>query len=196
MKRLLALLVLLSPHAALAQGLELELRGGYTTPGGITAGAAGIEDLEIAGGFTWGASATYFLSPRYGIEASWTRQEGGLDIATGDGSAELFDTQVDHLQGALVVQLGSAEARVRPFLTAGLGATFFAADGLDSETKLSLGLGGGARWAFAKKWAARLTARYLPTHLDDADSEFCDPFGFCQGWLHQLEASGGIVVRF
>jgi opacity protein-like surface antigen len=195
-KRLLALLVVLGAHPAFAQGFEAELRGGYTTPGGITAAALGIEDLEIGGGFTWGASATYLLSPRYGIEASWTRQGGGLEIETRDGSAELFDTQVDQLQGAFVFQLGSDGARVRPFLTAGAGAAFFAADGLDSETKLSFGFGGGVKWAPAKRWGVRLQARYLPTHLDDTDSEFCDPFGFCQGWLHQFEMSGGIVVRF
>ena len=152
MRRLLALVVLLSPPAAFAQGLELELRGGYTTPGGLTAGALGVEDLEIAGGFTWGASATYFLSPRYGIEGSWTRQGGGLEIATGDGSAEMFETQVDQLQAAFVYQFGSAEARVRPFLSAGAGAAFYAADGLDSETKLSLALGGGVKWRPAKRW--------------------------------------------
>ena len=30
----------------------------------------------------------------------------------------------------------------------------------------------------------------------DGGSDFCDPFGFCQSWLHQLELSGGVVVRF
>jgi opacity protein-like surface antigen len=196
MRRLLTLLVVLGAHPAFSQGLELELRGGYTTPGGIAPGALTVEDLEIGGGLTWGASATYFLSPRFGIEASWTRQDGGLDIETPAGSAELFDTQLDQLQGALVLQLGSAGARFRPFLAAGAGAAFFAADGLDSETKLSLALGGGVKWALSKRWGARLSARYVPTFLDDADSEFCDPFGFCQGWLHQFEVSGGVVVRF
>jgi opacity protein-like surface antigen len=195
-KRLLTLCLALAAGPAFSQGFELELRGGYTTPGGIAPGALTVEDLELAGGLTWGASATYSLSPRYGIEASWTRQGGGLEIETNDGSAELFDTQVDQLQGAFVFQLGSDGARVRPFLTAGAGAAFFAADDLDSETKLSFGFGGGVKWAFAKKWGARLQARYLPTHLDDADSEFCDPFGFCQGWLHQFEVSGGLGIRF
>ena len=196
MKRLLALLVLFSPHAAFAQGLELELRGGYTTPGGITAGAAGIEDLEIGGGFTWGGSASYFFSPRYGVEASWIRQGGGVDIETRDGSAELFDADVDHLLGSFVLQLGRHDARLRPFVTAGVGAAFFGADDLEGETKLSFGLGAGVRWQPAGRFGARVQARYLPTHLADTESDFCDPFGFCQGWLHQFEASGGVVIRF
>lgn len=196
MKRLLALLVALSAPPVFGQGFEAELRAGYTTPGGITAGAAGIEDLEIGGGFTWGASASYFFTPRYGVEVSWARQGDGVTVATDAGSAELFDARIDQLQGSFVLQLGSDETPLRPFFTAGLGAAFFSADGLESETKLSLGLGAGVKWLPASRLGARLQARYLPTHLNDTESDFCDPFGFCQGWLHQLEVSGGLVVQF
>ena len=194
--RLLALIAVLGASPAFSQGFEAELRGGYTTPGGITATALGIEDLEIGGGFTWGASATWFFTPRYGIEASWTRQGDGVNIATDSGSAQLFDARIDQLQGSFVLQLGSGEARLRPFVAAGLGAAFFSADGLDGETKLSLGLGAGLKWQPAGRFGARVQARYLPTHLADAESEFCDPFGFCEGWLHQFEMSGGVVIRF
>ena len=30
----------------------------------------------------------------------------------------------------------------------------------------------------------------------DADASFCDPFGFCQDWLHQFELTGGFLLRF
>jgi hypothetical protein len=42
----------------------------------------------------------------------------------------------------------------------------------------------------------RLSARYTPTYLHDASSDFCDPFGFCQDWLHQFELTAAVVVRF
>jgi hypothetical protein len=29
-----------------------------------------------------------------------------------------------------------------------------------------------------------------------SSSDFCDPFGFCQDWLHQLELTAGVLVRF
>jgi hypothetical protein len=33
--------------------------------------------------------------------------------------------------------------------------------------------------------------------LNDEDAgRFCDPFGFCQGVLQQIELGGGVVVRF
>jgi hypothetical protein len=33
--------------------------------------------------------------------------------------------------------------------------------------------------------------------LNDEDAgEFCDPFGFCQGTLLQIEFGGGVLLRF
>jgi len=36
----------------------------------------------------------------------------------------------------------------------------------------------------------------VPTMLNDESSDFCDPFGFCQGSLNQFEMTGGLVLRF
>jgi opacity protein-like surface antigen len=195
-KWLLACLIVLSAAPAYSQGFEAAVVGGYTTPGGIDHSALGITDLKLRGSFTWGASASYFFSPRLGVEASWARQESALRIGTAAGSADMFDVNVDQLHGSLVFQMGCPEARVRPFLTAGLGAAFFSAPDLEGETKLSLGLGAGVRWLPTSRLGARLQARYTPTHLNDASSDFCDPFGFCQGWLQQFEMTGGLVLRF
>jgi hypothetical protein len=44
---------------------------------------------------------------------------------------------------------------------------------------------------------ARVHVRYKPSFLDDSSSgDFCDPFGFCQGYLQQIEFAGAVVVRF
>jgi opacity protein-like surface antigen len=197
MKRLLAVAVLVagaSPCAA--EDLELALSAGYTTPGGITAGAAGVQDLQLAGSFTFGASAAWPLSARHAVEVSWARQQSALEIATDAGSAEMFDVHVDQLQGAFVFRFGDAEAALRPFLSAGAGAALFSAPTLDTEAKLSFALGGGLQWRASGRVGVRAQARYTPTYLNDTSSDFCDPFGFCQGWLHQFEMTGGLVVRF
>ena len=199
MKRLLAFLIVLaaSPASpAFSQGLEIALVGGYTTPGGIEQKAVGIQDLELAGSFTWGASAAYFFSPRFGVEASWARQGSELQIGTAADSVELFDVDIDQVQGSFVYQLGGTESRLRPFFSAGVGATFFSATDLDGETKLSFGAGAGLKWLPTSRFGARVQARYRPTYLDDSSSDFCDPFGFCQSWLHQFELTGGVVFRF
>lgn len=196
MKRLLTLLVLLVAPPAFSQGFEAALVGGYTTAGGIQQKAVGIEELELEGSFTWGASLAYFFSPRLGVEASWSRQDSALTLATADGSAELFDVDLSQLQGSVVFRFGGEASHIRPFVTAGLGAASFDAPQLEGETKLCFGLGAGLRWLPTARFGLRLQARYTPTHLNDSGSNFCDPFGFCQDWLHQGEFTGGLVVRF
>ena len=196
MTRLITLLVVLAARPALSQGFEAELRGGYTTAGGLTAGALGIDGPAALGRLHLGGQRRLFLLPplrRRGLLGPPGQRPRGRNAA---GSAELFDVRVDQLQGSFAFQLGDEGSRVRPFLTAGAGAAFFSAPDLESETKLSLGLGAGLKWLPASRVGARLQARYTPTYLDDTSSEFCDPFGFCQGWLHQFELSGGVVIRF
>lgn len=197
MRRLLASLMLLGAAApAFSQGLEVTALAGYTAPGGLQHESRTVEDLKLAGGFTWGATATWFFSPRLGIEASWARVGSGVELSTAQATQELFEVTIDQLQGSVVYQLGGSESRLRPFVTAGAGAALFSATDIDSEAKLSFNLGAGVRWLPSRRFGARLQAKYTPTYLKDAGSDFCDPFGFCQGWLHQFEITGGVSVRF
>jgi opacity protein-like surface antigen len=196
MKRLWAVLAFVSAAPAFPQGFEVTARAGYTTPGGLEHDTRVLEDLKLSGSFTWGASLGYFFSPRLGVEASWARVGSGVELSTAEASQEMFDVTIDQLQGSLVYQFGGEESRVRPFLTAGAGAAIFSSPDLDSETKLSFGFGAGLKWLPSKRLGARLLARYTPTYLKDGGSDLCDPFGFCQDWLHQFELTAGVVVRF
>lgn len=196
MRRALAAALLLLAAPAFAQDNEVALVLGYTTSGDIDRKAAGIDDLEIAGSFTWGLAATHFFSRRLGAEVSWTRQDSALVLATADGSADLFDVDVSVLHANVVYRFGSEDARILPFAVAGLGATFLGAPDLDGETKFSWAVGGGARWLASERMGLRAQARYVHTHLSDSSSDFCDPFGFCQGSLGQFELLGGLVFRF
>jgi opacity protein-like surface antigen len=196
MRPLLTPVLLLLAGLAPAQENEVGIVAGYTTAGNIDRKAAGIQDLEIAGSFTWGLTATHFFSRHLGAEISWTRQDGALVLATADGSADLFDVDMSLLHGSVVYRFGAEDARLEPYVLAGLGATFLSAPDLEGETKLSWGVGAGARWWLAERMGARVQARYVPTRLNDSSSDFCDPFGFCQGTLHQFELLGGVVFRF
>jgi opacity protein-like surface antigen len=196
MKRLAALLCLLLPAPAFAQRNEIALLGGYTTAGNIDMKAVGIQALEVKGSFTWGVEAGHFLSDHIGLEASWSQQQSALRIGTAGGSADLFDMKLRLLQGSFVYRFGGTDAPLRPFVLAGLGATFLSATDLESETKLSWAAGAGLAWFPSRRLGARLQARYAPTVLGDSSSDVCDPFGFCQGTLHQFELMGGLVFRF
>ena len=196
MRRLLAVAFVLLAAPAWAQRTEFTLQAGYTTPGNIEQKTLSIQELEIKGGFAWGFAATHFFSPRLGAELSWVQQETGVSLSTSSGSATLFDMKLAQLHGGLVYQFGSEEARLKPFVSVGLGASFLSARDMDGETKLSIGLGAGLRWLPRKSIGARFQARYNPTYLNDSSSDYCDPFGFCQSWLHQFELTGGVVLRF
>jgi len=195
MKRLLTCLAILSAAPAFSQGFEVTALAGYTTPGGLQHDTRTVEDLKLAGGFTWGASLGWFFSPRLGVEASWARVGSGVELSTAEASQRLFDATIDQLQAGLVYQFGGAASHFRPFLTAGAGASVFSSTDIVTETKLSFGLGAGLKWLPSKRFGARLQARYTPTYLHDKGSDLCDPFGFCQDWLSQFELSGGVVLR-
>jgi hypothetical protein len=196
MKRALTFLALLAASPAFSQGVELSALAGYTTAGGLEHDSRTVEDLKLAGSSTWGASVGFFFSPRFGVEASWARVGSGVELSAGGATQEMFDVTIDQLQGSFVYQLGGAESRWRPFISAGAGAAIFSSTDIEGETKLAFNAGAGLKWLPSRRFGARIQARYTPTRLDDASSELCDPFGFCQDWLHQLELTGGVVFRF
>jgi opacity protein-like surface antigen len=192
----LTVLAVLAASPAFAQRTEVALLGGYTTAGDIDQKAVGIETLEVGGSFTWGLVAGRFFSDRWGAELSFSRQGSDLVIGTRAGSAELFDMTLGLLHASAVYQFGSTDSSLQPFVLAGLGATFLSAEDLDGETKFAWTVGAGVKWFPSKRVGGRVQARYVPTLLNDSSSSVCDPFGFCQGTLHQFELVGGVAVRF
>jgi opacity protein-like surface antigen len=169
----------------------------FTPSAALDRQAPELSELDIRGGFTWGVQGARLLTPHWGAEVLWTQQSSALQIGTEAGSADLFTMTIRQLHGNVVRNFGAADARLRPFVFAGLGATFFSADDLESETKFSFGLGGGIKYFPWKAIGVRGHFRYKPTTLNDEDAaDFCDPFGFCQGSLQQIEFAGGAVIRF
>jgi outer membrane protein W len=198
MTRLVVIALLFSRTPAAAQTFEITpfLLGGYATSGSIDRKADGVQDLEVSGGYTWGAEGAYFVSPRLGFELMWTRQSTNVMMTTSTGSARLFDMKLDQFLGNVVYHFGSASATIRPFAFSGVGASRLSAQDVDTETKLAWTLGGGIKWFPKPAVGARAHVRYKPTRLNESSSSVCDPFGFCQGALQQFEFAGGLVLRF
>jgi hypothetical protein len=157
-----------------------------------------VDDLRVGGGVTWSFQAARFFTPNLGAELSWTDQpSSAYEVEVGGVSAELFSMSIGHLHGDVVYQFGAAAARLRPFVFGGLGASFFRARDIPMETKLSAGVGGGAKWSPWPNVGLRAQLRYRPIWTSGEDEGlFCDPFGFCQSTLRQVEFSGGVSFRF
>lgn len=186
-----------SSAPAQAQSWEVSGLAAFTPSAGLDNQAPELSELNIAGGFTWGIQGARLFGPRWGAELLWTQQASALRLETDDGSADLFTMTIAHLHGEVVYHLGVADAKLRPFVFGGLGATFFRADDLESDTKFSFGLGAGVKYFRWETIGIRAHFRYKPTIMNDEDAgRFCDPFGFCQGTLSQVEFAGGAIVRF
>ena len=196
MKGLLPLAFLVVATPVWAQHLEVTPLASYTTPAAIDRTAAGVEELTMDRGFTWGGQATYFFSTHVGLEALWMHQSTALSMSTTSGIGEVFSMETNQIHGNVVYQFRNDEATFRPFVFGGIGATIFSAPDLEREAKASWTVGGGLKWFLQQHVGLKAQARYNPTELSDSSSSICGPFGFCQGALKHLELAGGAIFRF
>jgi outer membrane protein W len=202
MTRLAALVgvfgLLFACDRAQAQSWEASAFAGYTPAADIDRRATDLSQLDVRGSFSWGIQGSRMLTTHWGAEALWTQQKSALEGGTtSSGAFDFFTMTVRQLQGNVLYQFGAGRARVRPFVFGGLGATFFSADDLQSETRLSIDYGGGLNYFAWRDIGVRAHVRFKPTFLDDKSAgDYCDPFGFCQSWLSQVEFAVGAVIRF
>ena len=123
----LALMVVAITHVpAVAQSYEMSGLVAFTPSVGLDRQAPELTDLNIRGGFTWGVQGARFFTPQWGAEVVWTQQASALEVATPAGAADLYSVTLAQLQANVVYQFGDENARLRPFVFGGAGATFFA----------------------------------------------------------------------
>ncbi len=173
--RWLALLLVAAP--ASAQQFEAAGLFGYTTAGSLEPVASELEGYEIGGGFTWQAQFDYFFTPHLGVGASWVQREGDLTLSASSGTGELFEIDVRQLLGSVVYQWGTEDAKIRPFVLGGLGATFFEADDIPSETKLALAVGAGAKLFFIAGSGSSSRRSSIPRSSATSRPIFATPSG-------------------
>ena len=188
-------LLLASPAGA--QSWDASVFVGYTPSGMITRRAPEFTQLDIRGATTWGVEGSRALTPHWAADVVWTQQKTALEAATSNASPfDLFAMTVRQLHGNVVYRL-SPVGRAQPFFFGGIGASFFSAADLQSETKLSFDWGAGLDYSVWRQFGVRGQFRVKPTYMHDtAAGDFCDPFGFCQNWLWVGEISVGAVWRF
>ena len=189
--------MLLAGAPARAQSWEASGLFGFTPSAAIDERASELSDTDIRSSFTWGFQGARFFTPSLGAEVLWAQQQTALEIGTADGKADLFAMTVRQLHGNIVYRFSGAGAKWQPFVFGGVGATFFSADSVESETKFSWDVGAGLKYFPWTTVGARAHVRYKPSFLNDTSSaDFCDPFGFCQGVQQQIEFGAAVVVRF
>jgi hypothetical protein len=180
-----------------AQSTELGGTAGFTPSVSLERQAREVDDVTIDGGLTFGISATRFISEHWGFGFEWSQHFSGFGIQSRDERVTLYGIDISDFQGFAVYRFGAADSKVRPFAFGGAGMRLFSARDLDSESKLSFGLGGGLTYFMNNAIGFEGRFTYRPTMMGDPDAvTFCDPFDYCQSSLHQFELAGGVRVRF
>lgn len=183
--------------SAAAQSSEVGGMVSFTPSVALDRQAPELTDVNIPSGLTWTVQAAHFFTPRFGAEVTFSQQRTALEVGTAAGQADLFAMTLARIEGSVVYQFGDVDARLRPFVFGGAGATGFSAHDLDSEAKVALGLGAGLKYFRWKTVGLRGQFKYKPTWLNgDPDDTFCAPFGFCQRRLQQVEIAAGATIRF
>lgn len=138
---------------------------GYTLSGGLEDEDTG-EDFEIDDGDCFGGIVDIRVSEMAQIEFFFSRQETSLEFDEGLFSGqEIFDLDVDyyHLGGTYIILDGDWQ----PFVVGTLGVTRLDPDasGADSDTRFSIGLGGGVRYFPTEHFGLYLGARGFFTFI-------------------------------
>ena len=182
---------------AAAQSTEFGMMVGLVPATSLDRQARELEGVSLDGGVTFSISGTRFVNERWGIGGEWRQHFSGLGIETAETETTLYDIGIAHFHGYAIYRFGDAAAKLRPFAFGGAGIKFFSAHDLESETKLSLDLGGGLSYFISRNFALEVRATYTPTMTNDSGAgDFCDAFGFCQSTLQQFEFAAGVRFRF
>jgi Outer membrane protein beta-barrel domain len=181
---------------ARAQSWEVLALLGYTNTARLDTTAENVDELSIAGAFTFGAAATFFVTEHLGVEGLFMTQPTAVRMTSAGIDATALDLKVSQVLGSLVYQPLSRSAALQPFVFGGAGASVFTANAYDAESKFAWTVGGGLKWMPSPLFGTLIQLRYKSTRLNDSGSTLCDPFGFCQDGLPQLEFASGLVLRF
>ena len=147
------------------------MMAGFTPAASLDRHAPELEGVSLDGGVTFSINGARFLSEHWGVGVEWAQQFSGFAIETAGVQTTLYDMSIAHFHGYAVYRFGDAAAKVRPFAFGGAGMKFFWARDLESETKLSFGMGGGLSYFVSRSLALR-----RPRHLQaDDDERFARP---------------------
>jgi hypothetical protein len=168
------------------------------------------DSIDPTDSTSWGFTGEYFINENMEAGFLFDRQQSTLEIG-GTAQREIGDFNVDNYHGIFSYNFGHIEARIRPYLQMGIGATHYGAvdfsfnnvqGTIDGATKASVTLGGGLKLYASKNFGVRLQARLTPTYISVGDDGWwCDPFWGCYTvgnvqYSNQIEMGGALNIRF
>jgi len=201
-----------------AQTVEVSASAGFTSASGVTSSQASLlgqlyDEVTLGSGGSFTFTAGGFLSDRLEIEFLFSKQSSEFGVDGPAGDLALSELTLFNYHGNLVYHWGERDARMRPFVLGGFGATTDSfgdlllpatatSTGFDGSTRFSSTWGGGVKYYFSPAIGAKLMARWTPTYIkSDPAGVWCDPFYGCWSlndpdYANQYDFSAGITARF
>jgi hypothetical protein len=215
----MAMVVALAGGVASAQDARVELSGtaGWTWSDGVTGttavtvpGVGTFDRVDPKDAFSWGVRLGLLAGEKAEIGFLFSQQSTELELG-GTTTVKIGDLSVYNYHGYFAYNFGDADAKARPYLLLGLGATQYGTISVNvagvqqevtGDTQFS-GTGAlGLKVFPSPNFGLRFEARWTPTYIkSDAEGWWCDPYYGCYvvgdaQYSNQFEVSGGIILRF
>jgi hypothetical protein len=202
---------------AFAQG-RVEVSGfvGFSIADGVDgnavlAGNGNIYDtIEPDDSAVYGFTVGVLVGEGAELGFRWAQQPTSL-LISGTTETNVGDMSINSYHGYFAYNFGEADAKVRPFVLIGLGATNFGSvtvnTGLrdfttNGETQFSTTWAGGVKIFPAQKVGVRLASEWTPTYIKtDTAGWWCDPYWGCYlvgnaQYSNSVQFNGGVTFRF
>ncbi len=187
---------LICPTIAGAVDVEISPLLGYRF-GGQFEEETTNRDVDVKEAAAFGLAVDVEYAPDRMVEVFYSRQSTEIEDTN-----PTIDVDVEYFQIGGVAEF--TQDSYTPYAVGTIGATRFSPDGdFDSETRFSLTMGGGVKWFFNERWAARVEGRAYFTFFDSEAQVFCVSSGgaVClfrtsSSVVWQIEALAGVTFRF
>jgi opacity protein-like surface antigen len=170
--------------------------GSFETDGGA---------LRLQDSFAWGAIVSFLAQAGSAVELIYHRQDTDIEFdPSGSGSnSNLGGFSVNYIQLGGRQQFGHSE-KLHPFVSGSLGVGVVdpKEGDLDSSTRFSWSLGGGANYMFASGRAGlRTDIKFWATPVPSGEVGVWCGFYACVAaegtdWITQGQLTGGLVLTF
>jgi opacity protein-like surface antigen len=196
---------LLTP--AIAQNFEVTGQVGGQLNGGLDLATSLFHRIEVGNSLNYGVTFGYLVGEHSAIEFQWnqTKADTRAQPIGGGSSVNVFSLGQNQYMGNFLFHFTDREARTRPFMFFGLGASSLDPDrsGVRGATRFAFSLGAGVKRNLSKHFGLRGQVKWSPTYLTTTDGGYwCDPFwGGCwtvgnDHYLNEFDITGGITLRF
>jgi hypothetical protein len=209
--------LVLSAGSAMAQG-KVEISGlvGWTFSDGVTGSATKAPDgntydaVDLKDSMNWGLMFGVMANPNFEVGFMFNQQMSALRLE-GSKNRELGDMSINSYHGYVAINFGDAEAKLRPYILGGIGATNYGSvnytdaagqpGSTSGATQFSTTFGAGVKYFASSHLGFRVGMRWTPTYIKtDPGGYWCGYWGcYATGnpqYANQFDFSGGVTIRF